>query len=64
MHEANSLARGLNYDLRKLMSGHFRGKCVLMQSLLNTANRLKKLSIVLICYEEQFLQKHSSGGFL
>ena len=52
MHEANSLARGLNYDLRKLMSGHFRGKCVLMQSLLNTANRLKKFSIILICYEE------------
>ena len=52
MHEANSLPRELNYDLRILMSGHFRAKCVLMQSLLNTANRPKKLSIASICYEE------------
>ena len=52
MLETNILARELSYDLRKVISGHFRGKFALMQTLLNTANKLKKLPTASICYEE------------
>ena len=52
MHETNIFAWELSYDLRKVISGHFRVKFALMQTLLNTANKLKKLPTASICYEE------------
>ena len=44
MNEVNRLARELNYDLRKLMKRHFRGKCALMQTLLNIEAAIQRCS--------------------